>query len=66
MKKYLITLAAFAVTLAAGPAAAADWTAMTGSIDFSGETAGIIAIVGLLATLLVTRKGGRTLLGMIK
>ena len=66
MKKQLITLAVMAFTLVAGPAAAADWSTMTGGIDFSGEAAGIIAIVGLLATLLVTRKGGRTLLGMIK
>lgn len=50
----------------AAAANAADWSTMTGGIDFSGETAGIIAIVGLLASLLVTRKGGRTLLGMIK
>lgn len=66
MKKHLITLAAMAFTLVAGPAAAADWSTMTGGLDFSGEITGVIAVVGVLASFYVVRKGGRLLLSMIK
>ncbi|MCG7200882.1 hypothetical protein MD273_14190 [Marinobacter pelagius] len=66
MKKQVIALAALAFTLVAGPAAAADWTAMTGTVDFSGEETAIIAIVGSLFGFYLVRKGGRLLLSMIK
>lgn len=66
MKKQVIALAALAFTLVAGPAAAADWTAMTTGLDFSGEETAIIAIVGSLFSFYLVRKGGRLLLSMIK
>ena len=66
MKKQVIALAALAVTLVAGPAAAADWSTMTGTVDFSGEETAIIAIVGSLFGFYLVRKGGRLLLSMIK
>lgn len=66
MKKQLIGLCAMAFVLVGGPAAAADWSGMTGGLDFSGEEAGIIAIVGVLAGFFIVRKGGRLLLSMIK
>lgn len=47
-------------------ASAADWSTMTGSLDFSGETTGVIAVVGTLAGFYIVRKGGRLLLSMIK
>lgn len=60
-------LSAIAIaTLASGQAAAYDWSTVTGGIDFSGEIAGIAAIVGVLAGVLVVRKGARYLLGMLK
>lgn len=66
MKKQVIALAALAFTLVAGPAAAADWSTMTGTVDFSGEETAIIAIVGSLFGFYLVRKGGRLLLSMIK
>ena len=66
MKKQLTVLAAMAFAFVAGPAAAADWSTMTGSLDFSGETTGVIAVVGTLAGFYIVRKGGRLLLSMIK
>lgn len=48
------------------PLLAADWSTMTGGLDFSGEITGVIAVVGVLAGFYVVRKGGRLLLSMIK
>lgn len=64
----LKTKAAAAVVLAGGSAAAfaEDWTAVTGSVDLSGEITAIMAVVGVLAGFFVVRKGGRLLLSMIK
>ena len=58
--------AAGATVLASGQAAAYDWSTITGAIDFSGEIAGVAAVVGVLAGVLVVRKGARFLLGMLK
>jgi hypothetical protein len=59
-------LAGSAVVLASGQAAAFDWSTVTGGIDFSGEIAGVAAIVGILAGVLVVRKGATFLLGMLR
>lgn len=45
---------------------AADWSTVTGGLDFSGEITGVIAVVGVLAGFYVVRKGARLLLSMIK
>lgn len=66
MKKQFAVVMALAFAVVGGPAAAADWTTMTGGLDFSGEIAGVIAVVGTLAGFYVVRKGGRLLLSMIK
>ncbi|WP_139339130.1 hypothetical protein [Marinobacter lutaoensis] len=66
MKKQLIALCAFAFTVVCGPAAAADWSTVTGALDFSGEITGVMAVVGVLAGFYVVRKGARLLLSMIK
>lgn len=52
--------------LAASAANAADWSTVTGGLDFSGEITGVIAVVGVLAGFYVVRKGARLLLSMIK
>jgi len=57
---------AAASVAATSSAFAADWTAVTGSVDFSGEEAAVVAIVGVLAGFFIVRKGGRLLLSMIK
>lgn len=60
-------VAAVPVTfLAASAANAADWTTVTGAIDFSGEITAVTAIVGVLAGFYVVRKGARLLLSMLK
>lgn len=66
LKTQIAALFAFALSVVAGPAAAADWSTMTGGLDFSGEITGVIAVVGVLAGFYVVRKGGRLLLSMIK
>lgn len=60
--------AGFAAAAAAvsAPTFAYDWSTTTAGMDFSGEIAGIAAIVGLIAAVLVVRKGARYLLGMLK
>lgn len=55
-----------ATFLAASAANAADWSAMTTSLDFSGETTAVIAIVGVLFSFYVVRKGATLLLSMIR
>lgn len=55
-----------ATFLVAGAANAADWSAMTTALDFSGETTAIIAIVGVLFSFYVVRKGANLLLSMIR
>jgi uncharacterized membrane protein len=50
----------------AAAANAADWSTVTGGLDFSGEITGVIAVVGVLAGFYVVRKGARLLLSMIK
>lgn len=50
----------------ASAANAEDWSTVTGGLDFSGEIAGVIAVVGVLAGFYVVRKGARLLLSMIK
>lgn len=63
MKKVIaLSTAAFA----SGQAAAYDWSTVTGAVDFSGEIAGVAALVGIIAGVLVVRKGARYLLGMLK
>lgn len=52
--------------LGATAANAADWSTVTGGLDFSGEITGVIAVVGVLAGFYVVRKGARLLLSMIK
>lgn len=63
MQKALVAVAATATT---APAMAYDWSAVTGDIDFSGEITAIAAVIGLLATVYVTIKGGKVLLGMLR
>jgi hypothetical protein len=64
----LKTKAAAAVALTGGSASAfaEDWTAVTGSLDLSGEVTAVMAVVGVLAGFFIVRKGGRLLLSMIK
>lgn len=50
----------------ASAANAADWAAMTAGLDFSGEETAIIAIVGVLFSFYVVRKGANLLLSMIR
>lgn len=50
----------------ASAANAADWAAMTSELDFSGEETAIIAIVGVLFSFYVVRKGANLLLSMIR
>ncbi len=57
---------ASSAVLASGQAAAYDWSTVTGAVDFSGEIAGVAAIVGILAGVLVVRKGASFLLGMLR
>jgi len=63
MKKAL--LATSMATLAT-QSNAYDWSTITGGIDFSGEIAAVAAVVGILAGVLVVRKGARYVLGMLK
>jgi len=69
-RKYVKPAAQFAAVpmtfLAATAANAADWSTVTGGLDFSGEITGVIAVVGVLAGFYVVRKGARLLLSMIK
>ena len=46
--------------------AATDWSTIVAAVDFSGEISGIVALVGVLAAVLVVRKGARYILGMLK
>lgn len=57
---------AAASVAATSSAFAADWTAVTGAVDFSGEETAVMAIVGVLAGFFIVRKGGRLLLSLIK
>lgn len=67
MKAKILALGtAVAAPFIALPAAAEDWTTVTGAIDFSGEIAGVVAVVGVLAGFFVVRKGARLLLSMLK
>ncbi|NVD34707.1 hypothetical protein [Marinobacter lutaoensis] len=66
MKTKLTALSALAFAVVGGPVSAADWSTVTGGLDFSGEIAGVMAIVGVLAGFYVVRKGARLLLSMIK
>jgi hypothetical protein len=52
--------------LASAPVAAADWTTMTTGLSFDGEQTAIIAIVGVLFSFYVVRKGATLLLSMIR
>jgi len=69
-RKYMKPAATFAAVpmtfLGASAANASDWSTVTGGLDFSGEIAGVIAVVGVLAGFYVVRKGARLLLSMIK
>jgi hypothetical protein len=63
-KKYALGLAITAgsvSTFAAPP----DYTALTGSIDFSTTTAAILAVAALLGVVLVSKKGAKMILGFI-
>lgn len=62
-KKILVGSSA---VLASAQASAYDWSTVTGAVDFSGEIAGVAAIVGILAGVLVVRKGASFLLGMLR
>jgi hypothetical protein len=44
---------------------AADWSSVTGGIDFSGEITAIVAIIGVLAGIAVVTLGGRKVLKML-
>lgn len=55
-----------AAAISAGQAAAYDWTAVTAGVDFAGELTAVAAIVGLLAAVYVTIKGGRIVLSLLK
>lgn len=67
MKAKLLALGtALGASVVALPVAAEDWTSVTGAIDFSGEIAGVVAVVGVLAGFYVVRKGARLLLSMLK
>lgn len=69
-RKYIKPASKFAAVpmtfLGASVANAADWSTVTGGLDFSGEITGVIAVVGVLAGFYVVRKGARLLLSMIK
>lgn len=54
-----------AAALVGTQAQAADWSATTGAIDFSGEITAVIAIVGVLASVAVAMVGGRKVLSML-
>ena len=67
MNKYVGSgLLASVAALGAGPVAAADWTTMTTGLSFAGEETAIIAIVGVLFSFYVVRKGATLLLSMIR
>jgi hypothetical protein len=68
MKNKSLAVGGFSVAtvLASANASAYDWSTITSGVDFSGEIAGIAAIVGVIAGVLVVRKGARYLLGMLK
>lgn len=55
-----------ATFLAASAANAADWSAMTTGLDFSGEESAVIAITGVLFGFYVVRKGATLLMSMIR
>jgi len=59
-------IAAGVLAFAAGAnAAAPDYTALTGAVDFSGVSTAVLAIAALLAAALVVKKGARMVLSMI-
>lgn len=66
IKAALVAMVAIAVSALAVPASAADWSTVTGGIDYSGEITAILAIVGVIATVVVTMKGGQWLLSALK
>ena len=67
MKKLFLRSGAAIVTLgAAAQSSAADWSTMTGGLDFSGEETAVIAITGVLFGFYVVRKGATLLLSMIR
>lgn len=55
-----------AAILSSAQASAYDWSAMTGAVDFSGEIIGVVAVVGVIAGVLVVRKGASYILGALK
>lgn len=55
-----------AAALVAAQSQAADWSTMTGAIDFSGEITAVQAVVGLLATVAVVMIGGRKVLQTLR
>jgi|TARA_Y100001933_G_C19010749_1_gene568742 hypothetical protein len=69
-RKYAAKATRFAAVpltmVAATSANAADWSTVTGGLDFSGEITAVLAVVGVLAGFFIVRKGGRLLLSMIK
>jgi len=68
-RKYLRPAAYAAVPASfvlANAANAADWTTMTTGLSFAGEETAIIAIVGVLFSFYVVRKGATLLLSMIR
>ena len=67
MKNTFKKLAAGSAALVVGAHAnAADWSTMTGAIDFSGEITAVQAVVGLLATVAVVMIGGRKVLQTLR
>lgn len=54
-----------AASLLAAQSQAADWSSVTGAIDFSGEVTAVTAIVGILAGVAVVMLGGRKVLGIL-
>lgn len=66
MKTALTATLVFAAVMAAGPAAAADWTTVTAGIDFSGEITAVQAIIGIIATVIIVMTGGKFLLQALR
>ena len=57
--------AAGSLVLVSAQSQAADWSAITGGIDFSGEITAITSIVGVLAGVAVVTLGGKKVLRML-
>lgn len=66
MKYLYIVIALFLGLISNVFAAAPDFTALTGAVDFSTVGTAVLAIAALLAVPLVIRKGAKMVLSAIK